>query len=334
MRPSRIIAVAVGALLTWSCSAGDDGSTGAAPTQTTVERADAQEQQPQWTQLAPVPTARTEVAAAAARGNIYVIGGFSDAGTVATVEIYDIGTDSWNSGPDLPIAVNHAMATTLGGEIYAVGGYLGPGVENPTDRAFVLRDGSWVEIASMPARRGAGGMVRAKGKLWVVGGVEPDGLATQTFVYDPDTDNWRTRRGVPTDRQHLGAAAFKGRIYVAGGRTSGLDSNMATTERYNIATRKWAALADMPTARGGLAATATSDGFIVAAGGEGVDGTFDEVEAFDVSTRKWRSLPNMPTPRHGLGVVAVGTIVYVIAGGPQPGLHFSDANEAIDLADL
>ncbi|MGH2738102.1 MAG: hypothetical protein ACRDHH_04745 [Actinomycetota bacterium] len=42
----------------------------------------------------------------------------------------------------------------------------------------------------------------------------------------------------------------------------------------------------------------------------------------------------MPTARHGVGVVAVGTTVYVIAGGVEPGLSFSGAVEAIDLARL
>jgi hypothetical protein len=30
-------------------------------------------------------------------------------------------------------------------------------------------------------------------------------------------------------------------------------------------------------------------------------------------------------------VVAIANTVYVLAGGPQPGLHTSSANEAIDL---
>jgi hypothetical protein len=88
----------------------------------------------------------------------------------------------------------------------------------------------------------------------------------------------------------------------------------------------------MPTARGGLAATATL-GFVIAAGGE-ANSTFDEVEAFDITRRRWRRLPNMPTARHGLGVVAVGSRVFVLAGGPQPGLSYSGANESIGLRSL
>jgi hypothetical protein len=87
----------------------------------------------------------------------------------------------------------------------------------------------------------------------------------------------------------------------------------------------------MPTPRGGLAAGATSNGFVVAPGGE-ADSTFAEVEAFDVEEGRWVVLPPMPTARHGLGVVAVGTTIHVIAGGPTPGLSVSAAHEALDLS--
>ena len=289
----------------------------------------------EWRQLAPVPTPRTEVAAAAAAGSIYVIAGFAEgAGTVSTVEVYDIAGDSWSTGPSLPVAVNHGMAASVKGEVYAVGGYLGPGLSNPTSRAFVLRDGEWQELPRMPGARGAGGAARARGKLFVVGGVTPNGLATKTFVYNPETDKWRTRRGMPTDRQHLGVASDGRRIYAVAGRTGGLASNLDVAERFNLARRRWRTLPDVPTRRGGLAAAGTTNGFIVAAGGEANEGTFDEVEAFNVERGRWRSLPRMPTARHGLGVVAVGTVIYVLAGGPEPGLTFSNANESLDLSTL
>jgi hypothetical protein len=119
-------------------------------------------------------------------------------------------------------------------------------------------------------------------------------------------------------------------VVVVGGRVGGLAGNLDAAEAYDPAARRWAALPPMPTARGGLAATATTDGLVVAVGGEAA-ATFPQAEALDPRTGRWRSLPPLPTPRHGLGVVAVGRVVYVLAGGPRPGLHASAANEAIDL---
>ena len=48
-------------------------------------------------------------------------------------------------------------------------------------------------------------------------------------------------------------------------------------------------------------------------------------------TRRWRRLPDMRTPRHGLGGAARGKRVYAIEGGPQPGFHFSNAIEFLDI---
>lgn len=296
---------------------------------------DAGGQQLEWQQLAPVPTPRTEVTAAARGVEIFVIGGFADSGgTVDTVEVYDTSDDTWRTGPSLPLAVNHAMSATLGGTIYVLGGYRGPGLKNPTRRAFALAGEEWTELPRMPQVRAAAGAAVVRGKIYVAAGVGPDGLADKTFVLDPATRKWATRKGVPTPRQHLGVVGARRRVWVVAGREHGFDTNMDRVESYSVISRRWKRLPNIPTARGGLEAAATSNGFVVAAGGEGTNGTFDEVEVFDIPNGRWRSLPPMPTARHGIGIVAIGTTVYVVAGGPQPGLTYSDANEALDLSSL
>jgi hypothetical protein len=282
-----------------------------------------------WRRLAPAPSERTEVAAAAAGGRVYVAGGYAPNGdTVATVEVYDTAADAWATGPELPEAVNHAMAATLGGAVYVAGGYSG---DRPSRQLVRLERVGWRQLAPLPEGRAAGGLVALDGRLYLVGGVAPGGLAADTLVYDPAADRWTAAPGLPTRREHLGAAAAGGRVVVVGGRVGGLAGNLDAAEAYDPAARRWAALPPMPTPRGGLAATATAEGLVVAAGGEAA-ATFPEVEALDPRTGRWRSLPPLPTPRHGLGVVAVGRVVYVLAGGPRPGLHASAANEAIDLA--
>jgi N-acetylneuraminic acid mutarotase len=257
-----------------------------------------------------------------------VLGGYApDGATVAAVEVYDPAADAWSAGPDLPLAVNHAMAATLGDRVYLAGGYTADGAPSPA--VYRLDGGRWTAVAPLPEGRAAGGLVALDGRLNQVGGVAPGGLAQTTLVYDPAGDRWVAAPGLPTPREHLGAAAAAGRVVVVGGRVRGV-GNLATAEAYDPASRRWTALAPLPTARGGLAATATAGGEVVAAGGEAA-ATFPQVEALDVQAGTWRSLPPLPTPRHGLGVVAVGATVYVLAGGPKPGLHTSSANEALDL---
>ena len=74
-----------------------------------------------WTQGAPVPTSRTEVAAAAYEGKIYVAGGFGAAGPSDAVDVFDRRTGAWSAGPRLPIPLNHAMAVRTPTGVLVVG---------------------------------------------------------------------------------------------------------------------------------------------------------------------------------------------------------------------
>jgi non-specific serine/threonine protein kinase len=286
--------------------------------------------EPGWIRLASAPSARTEVAAAVAGGRIHVVGGYrADGATVATVEVFDPATGAWQRGPDLPVALNHAMAATIDDALYVFGGYRHGNIPNAD--AFRLEPAGWRAVARMPDARAAGTAVPAAGRAFVVGGIATGNrLAQDMLVYAVAADRWSTGPGPPTPREHLGGAAFDGRIYVVGGRSGGLDGNLAAFESFDPVTGQWSRLPDLPTRRGGLAAAATWPGEVVAVGGE-AEATFAEVEAFDVRSGRWRALPPLPTPRHGLGVVAIGTMLYTLAGGPRPGLFVSDAAEAIDL---
>jgi N-acetylneuraminic acid mutarotase len=281
-----------------------------------------------WVSLPSLPTPRTEVVAAVSGEAIVVAGGFAaDGSTVATVEMLDVASGGWSDGPDLPLAVDHAGAASWDGIAYVAGGYTQD--RTPSDRAFALTGDAWEELPRMPEGRAAGGLAAVDGRLFMVGGIGPDGLADATLVYDVADGAWSTTAGLLTPREHLGVTSHAGFVYAVGGRVGGLEGNLATAERLDAEEGRWEALDDMPTARGGLGAAATPDGLIVAVGGEANEGTFEEVEALDVADGAWRTLPDLPTPRHGLGVVAIGGEIHVIGGGPEPRLTVSGAVEVL-----
>ena len=85
-------------------------------------------------------------------------------------------------------------------------------------------------------------------------------------------------------------------------------------------------VADLPTARSGIAA-AVVGGKIFVFGGEGAAGTFNENEVYDPVRDIWQRMAPMPTARHGLGSAVMLGRIYVISGGPTPGGSFSDLNE-------
>jgi hypothetical protein len=290
-----------------------------------------------WRSLAPAPSQRTEVAAAATGARIVVTGGFrADGTTVSTVEILDTGSGGWEPGPPLPVPVNHATSVTVAGTVYVFGGNLS--TNRPTDAAFALdipgdNQAGWRRIAPMPQPRAAATAVAVDGTVYVAGGIGPSGLAAEMLVYDTGSDRWTSAPGPPTRREHLGGTGFGGLVYTVGGRTRGLDTNLGAFEAYDPHESRWRKLPDLPTPRGGLAATATCAGLIVAIGGE-ARATFAEAEAFDIGTGTWKALPPLPTPRHGLGVVAIRNTIYTLAGGPKPGLHVADTTEAIEAGGV
>ncbi|QDS97663.1 putative Ig domain-containing protein [Adhaeretor mobilis] len=77
-----------------------------------------------WDSVAPMPIATQDSAAVyAGDGTIYVIGGQSAAGTVATVQTYDPASDTWDTTTDLPAALHSHTATVDDlGKIIVVGG--------------------------------------------------------------------------------------------------------------------------------------------------------------------------------------------------------------------
>ncbi len=166
------------------------------------------------------------------------------------------------------------------------------------------------------------------GKLYAAGGANTQPLRTLE-IYDFKRRRWTRGPDMRFAREHLAGAVAGGAFYVLAGRAVGA-GNFTFAERYVPSRRRWERLPDMRKARGGIAA-ATVGKRVVVFGGEEAQGTIAEVELYDPDAGRWVGLPDLRTPRHGLGGVARGRRVYAIEGGPEPGFHFSNAIEALDI---
>lgn len=279
-----------------------------------------------WQSDAQLPLPRGEVAGAAYRGGIAVVGGFlGDGSSSARVDLYRPGK-GWSRLPDLPVAMNHAMAAAADGRLYVVGGF---GAAGPLRSAFVLVDGRWRTLPSLPTARGAGGAAVVGNVLYVVGGRGPAGLARTTFAYPLRGGRWSARPG-PAPREHLGVTALAGSVYAVGGRTAGFDTNLDLVESWRPGAASWRRLPALPEPRGGTGVAAAA-GRLVSAGGEAPPGTVATVYSYEPGAVAWTRLPDLPTPRHGLAVVALGGTVHVVGGGTQPGLSVSGAHESLTV---
>ena len=83
-----------------------------------------------------MPTSRSELAAAALAGRIYVAGGIAQWGTTAAFEAYDPATDRWEELPPLPEPVHHLAAAATDKRVYVTGGYTNLLFSEITKRAW------------------------------------------------------------------------------------------------------------------------------------------------------------------------------------------------------
>ena len=279
-----------------------------------------------WTSLAPALIARQEVAAAAANGKLYLIGGIGqDRAILDSVEEYDPATNTWRFVAPLPQPLHHAAAATVGDAIYVIGGYRTLAFD-PTPVVYRYANNQWMRVADLPRARGALAAATIDGRIYAVGGVPG---TRELTMYDPATDRWTTLAPMPTAREHLAAASHGSFLYAIGGRVNG---NVAALERYDPATNVWTALPPMPTARAGIAAAVLRDRIHVF-GGEGnpatATGVFAENEVYDVATNRWLRDTAMQTPRHGIAAATLGDRIHIPAGSPLQGFGTTNVHDAL-----
>ncbi|MEW6542439.1 MAG: kelch repeat-containing protein [Nitrospirota bacterium] len=299
-----------------------------------------------WQVLSPAPTKRTEVAAAAIGGKIYVVGGFDEPSlgnlpspTISrTVEEYDPATDRWTTKAPLPVGLHHVGLVSLGDRLYLVGGYTRSwlSVWSPVASLYMYDPAAdrWTEGPAMPTARGALAVAVWDGKLYAIGGYDGTANVAAVEEYDPAGRTWKARAPLPTPRDHLAAASAGGRIYAIGGRLNqNYGRNVAVVEVYDPQADRWSKAADLPVPRSGLTASVLR-GTIYALGGEAPEGTFRDNDAYVPGQDRWQSMAPMPTGRHGLGSAVVNERLYVLCGGPKPGGSYSHANEMFLPPDL
>lgn len=151
------------------------GSSGSSPCGgpplSTVERYDIDSGQ--WTAVAPLLSPRSDLAAYAHGGKIYVFGGCTGSVFAVTgaVDVYDPVTDSWSAAPaDLPTARSSIYAVgAKGGTVFVIGGQAN-GVQLATNEAYKIASDGWSADTPMPSPRAEMGVVSHGGRIYTVGG--------------------------------------------------------------------------------------------------------------------------------------------------------------------
>jgi N-acetylneuraminic acid mutarotase len=269
---------------------------------------------------------RQELGVAELDGKIYAVAGLAGRGNAN--EIYDVATNTWSLGANLPVVTDHPWAVTLNGRVYVGGG--------TTNRVFRYDPSanSWAEIASsFYVHGGTPAAAVIDGRIYVAGGNGGGMLGNEVEVYDPATNQWTVRAPMFCARNHTAGGVIDGRLYVAGGRPG----NQTCHEVYDPATNVWALRANLPTGRSGVAGAVVGGCFYVF-GGEGnaadPNGIFHQVEAYSPATNTWTTLPPMRTGRHGIYAAVIGNIIYLPGGATLQGFGVTGTHDSyvVDVA--
>ena len=130
-----------------------------------------------WSTVAPLPSPRSDLAAATIGGKIYVFGGCRGRATIlGDVDVYDPVTDTWSAAPkDLPTprAAMYSVASK-GGTVYVIGGWDGIGAGLSTNEAYKVSKDSWtMGLPPMTTARAEASAVGHGGRIYVLGGATP-----------------------------------------------------------------------------------------------------------------------------------------------------------------
>jgi N-acetylneuraminic acid mutarotase len=283
--------------------------------------------EPCWASL-PQPFHRRALALAASESELWVMGGLDDLGDVSTeVEVYDLATESWRSGPELPESGFGAAAATLGERVVVSAG------SGTVWRANAEGSG-WERFDELAIPRFFHRLVPAgEGRLVAIGGAAGE-AHTSWIEYasaSPADGPMRVRNaGIACDteaRERQGMVLCGDELLVFGGnggeRERRFESASFVTESWSIDLLSGTAsrTADLPQARQSTctALSPLSSDLAFSVGGLGHDGESErssaDVLAYSFETRRWSTLSaRLPSSATQLGLAVHDDILWALGG--------------------
>jgi hypothetical protein len=322
----RVAAVRVGGGVgPWSTPSNTVTPRPAAPTNT-------------WARTEPLGHGRVEAAGVRLKdGTVLAIGGFATPSLDAPVrsaERYDPTLGRWAATGSLDLS-RSAFTTTLlrDGRVLVTGGLTDNfGVRRST-RIYHPATGRWSKGPRLlTARAGHTATLLANGKVLVAGGYRPSAqsvVATRTAeVYDPKANRWTRTGSMKVGRYYHSATRLKhGKVLVASGTNTIIQSGLRSSEVYDPANGRWATAGRLQTVRTDdnfccRHTVLLSSGKVLLAGSSAKNGGRGRgAELFDPVTRRWTATGSLRVARpDGLTVVRLpGKRVLALGGSDEFG---------------
>lgn len=270
---------------------------------------------------------RSEIHAALLDDKIYVAGGIGLFRVLDSCEYFNLRTRNWKKCPDLPRPLHHVAMASDQARIYASGGYIElPFEQDPDGTLFVLDPDSeeWEILAKLPHPIGQHAMFYRDGSVYLIGGKKGSVDLDSFWRFDLQNNEWLQMPAMPTARHSHAIALDDQRLFVTGGRSAELGTEIAKIEMFDFSNNSWSSLPDMQTGRAGHGTAIAGDNLHIFAGESLKDGkVLNNHEVLELKSMKWSKAKPLDQPRHGIAVAQKeGSLdIYVIGGGAEPGWH-------------
>ncbi len=183
-----------------------------------------------WQPEAPMPSAISDAASTGVDGELFVLGGSSEAG--ATDKVYSFNGMAWRERPEmrLPEPRTNGMAVTAGHSILLIGGLQRPGDTLSGLKTSWVWDlhhanNGWKPLPPCPCSpRASAGAAIVNGKLLLAGGLRADQARIENLsdVWELDLERmvWVPVANLPEGRRAMWAAPSHEGLLLFGGYTN------------------------------------------------------------------------------------------------------------------
>lgn len=225
-------------------------------------------------------------------GRVLVLGGFGDFGTLASAEIYDPASRTFEPGGAIAgPRRSHSASALSDGQVLVAGGMgneldaalaieiYDPALGSATDAGTLIEARTWHSATTVPG-----------GDVHLIGGfdAELDSSATSER-WDLSSGESHAGPTMTTDRGfHTATLLDDGRILIVGGGSGGLIDGeaVASAELYEPVEGTFSDAGSMPEVRTGHSATRLADGRVLVVGGSAFDVATEQAIVYD-STLLW-----------------------------------------------
>jgi N-acetylneuraminic acid mutarotase len=173
-----------------------------------------------WTSLPDLPTKRGALGLAHIDNKLYAIGGAANEKKYATVECFDIQTQTWSQKASMPTPREHLAMAVLNDEIHALGGYNTDRFGSlTTHEIYNPKTNTWRTAAPLPIRLCGFSAESVGDTLYIFGGEQGWAISSYVFAYRAKSDSWVRVSDLPEGRYASTAVRVDKKIYVMGGNT-------------------------------------------------------------------------------------------------------------------